>query len=188
MEAGQAAQSGSGTTWKAAAREEAGFAELVHTHQSMVYSLCWHFFRNRGLAEEIAQDVFLQLFRNLDSIESPQHLEAWLRRTASNRCIDHYRKRGRQGEVPLDGLAEPAAPARTADPMMIGMVRKLVASLPDVQRMVVVLRYQEDLDATEIAAALGMPIQTVWSHLRRAIAMLQEKAGRWTSSAPKEEN
>lgn len=188
MEAGQVAQPIGGTTWKAAAREEAGFAELVHTHQSMVYSLCWHFFRNRALAEEIAQDVFLQLFRSLDSIESPQHLEAWLRRTASNRCIDHYRKRGRQGEVALDGLVEPAAPARSTDPLMLSMLRKLVASLPDTQRMVVVLRYQEDLDATEIATTLGMPVQTVWSHLRRAIAMLQDKAGRRTSPAPKEEN
>lgn len=188
MEAGQVAQPNVGTTWKAAAREETGFAELVHTHQSMVYSLCWHFFRNRALAEEIAQDVFLQLFRSLDSIESPQHLEAWLRRTASNRCIDHYRKRGRQGEVPLEGLVEPASPVPTGDPLMIGMVRKLVASLPDAQRMVVVLRYQEDLDATEIATTLGMPVQTVWSHLRRAIAMLQEKAGRKANAAPKEGN
>ncbi len=188
MEAGRVAQPSVGTTWKAAAREEAGFAELVHTHQNMVYSLCWHFFRNRALAEEIAQDVFLQLFRSLDSIESPQHLEAWLRRTASNRCIDHYRKRGRQGEVPLDGLVEPAAPAKSGDPLMLGMLRKLVASLPDTQRMVVVLRYQEDLDAAEIATTLGMPVQTVWSHLRRAIAMLQEKAGRAGSPTRKEDN
>lgn len=186
MEAGQVALPIAGTTWKAAAREEAGFAELVRTHQSMVYSLCWHFFHNRAVAEEIAQDVFLQLFRSLDSIESPQHLEAWLRRTASNRCIDHYRKRGRQGEVPLEGILEPAAAVRTADPLMIGMLRKLVASLPEMQRMVVVLRYQEDLDATEIAETLGMPVQTVWSHLRRAIAMLQDKAGRRTAPAAKE--
>ena len=188
MVSGQVAQPIAGTTWKTAAKGEAGFAELVHTHQSMVYSLCWHFFRNRALAEEIAQDVFLQLFRSLDSIETPQHLEAWLRRTASNRCIDHYRKRGRQGEVPLDGLVEPAVPARQSDPLMIGMVRKLVASLPEVQRMVVVLRYQEDLDAAEIATTLGMPVQTVWSHLRRAIAMLQEKAGRRVGPSQKEEN
>ncbi len=186
MEAGQVAQPITATTWKAAAREEAGFAELVRAHQSMVYSLCWHFFRNRAVAEEIAQDVFLQLFRSLDSIESAQHLEAWLRRTASNRCIDQYRKRGRAGEVPLDGIMEPAA-ARTADPLMIGMVRKLVASLPEVQRMVVVLRYQEDLDAAEIATTLGMPVQTVWSHLRRAIALLQEKASRRGGNTPKEE-
>lgn len=188
MEAGQVAQPSIGTTWKAAAREEAGFAELVRTHQSMVYSLCWHFFRNRAVAEEIAQDVFLQLFRSLDSIESAQHLESWLRRTASNRCIDHYRKRGRQGEVPLDGLVEPAAPVRAADPLMLSMVRKLVASLPETQRMVVVLRYQEDLDAAEIATMLGMPVQTVWSHLRRAIAMLRDKAGRGSRPAAQEEN
>ena len=71
---------------------------------------------------------------------------------------------------------------------MLGMLRKLVASLPDTQRMVVVLRYQEDLDAAEIATTLGMPVQTVWSHLRRAIAMLQEKAGRAASPIRKEDS
>jgi RNA polymerase sigma-70 factor (ECF subfamily) len=175
------------TPWKQTAREEAGFAAIVHDHQHMVYSICWHFFRNRALAEEIGQDVFLQLFRNLDSIDSPAHLEAWLRRTASNRCIDHYRRKGTQAEIPMEGMAEPSAHQRAADPMLSERLRRLVASLPEAQRMVVILKYQEDLDADEIADTLKMPVRTVWSHLRRAIAVLREKAGRCLETRPGEE-
>ena len=178
MGAGQVAQPVAGTGWRSAARDEAGFAAIVRTHQSMVYSIAWHFFRNRALAEEISQDVFLQLYRNLDSIDSPEHMESWLRRSTSNRCIDCYRKKGRREELSFEGFAEPAAPAHGSDPMLSGMLQRLVASLPDPQRIVVILKYQEDLDPDEIAATLGMPVRTVWSHLRRAVALLQEKVAR----------
>jgi RNA polymerase sigma-70 factor (ECF subfamily) len=52
----------------------------------------------------------------------------------------------------------------------------MVATLPEKQRLVIILKYGEDMAPDEIAAALGMPVRTVWSHLRRAVAMLQEKA------------
>jgi RNA polymerase sigma-70 factor (ECF subfamily) len=165
-----------GVSWQAAVREEAGFAAMVRLHQSMVYSIAWHFFRNRALAEEVAQDVFLQLYRSLDSIDSESHLEPWLRRTTSNRCIDFWRKKGRKEEIPLDGLPEPVSQPGAPDPFRSERLRKMVASLPEKQRMVIILRYGEDLDADEIASALGMPVRTVWSHLRRAVALLREKA------------
>jgi RNA polymerase sigma-70 factor, ECF subfamily len=56
---------------------------------------------------------------------------------------------------------------------------RLVASLPEKQRMVVVLRFGEDMDAEEIGEALGMPVRTVWSHLQRGIALMREKASRY---------
>jgi RNA polymerase sigma-70 factor (ECF subfamily) len=57
-------------------------------------------------------------------------------------------------------------------------LRRLVASLPETPRMVMVLRYQEDLDPSEIAEVLEMPVATVKSHLQRALAMLREKLAR----------
>ncbi|WP_321477322.1 sigma-70 family RNA polymerase sigma factor [uncultured Paludibaculum sp.] len=167
-----------GHAWRSEAREDAGFAAIVRTHQRMVYSICWHFFRNRAIAEEIGQDVFLQLYRNLDSIDSPEHMESWLRQTATHRCIDNYRKKSNRQEISMEGLAEPASLPQVKDTMMSEHLQRLVASLPETQRAVVILRYQEDLDVHEIAATLQMPERTVWSHLRRAIGVLQEKAAR----------
>jgi RNA polymerase sigma-70 factor (ECF subfamily) len=62
--------------------------------------------------------------------------------------------------------------------MLSERLRRLVASLPEKPRAVMVLRYQEDLDPEEIAATLGMPVRTVKSHLQRSLVMLREKAGR----------
>ena len=73
--------------------EQDAFADLVRQHQRMVFSVVWNFFSDRALAEDVAQEVFLQLFQNLHAIESDSHLLFWLRRVAIRKCIDHHRWR-----------------------------------------------------------------------------------------------
>jgi RNA polymerase sigma-70 factor (ECF subfamily) len=154
------------------------FGELVRLHQSMVYSLAWRFLHDRGLAEEVAQEVFLSLHRNLRRIESPAHAVSWLRKVTAQRAIDEGRKRLRRPGVPLQLVAEPVAGGAARDVMLEETLRRLVASLPEAPRMVMVLRYQEDLDPSEIAETLSMPLATVKSHLQRALALLREKLER----------
>ncbi len=68
------------------------FADLVREHQGMVFSIAYHFLQDRSLAEDLAQEVFLELFQSIDRIQSPAHLTYWLRKVTSNRCIDQGRK------------------------------------------------------------------------------------------------
>lgn len=143
----------------------------------MVFSLAVHFLRDRPAAEEIAQDVFLKLHENLDTLQSPEHVTHWLRKVTSHRCIDYARRR-RWGQVNLDDLPELRADATHGDPILSGKLRELVASLPGPARMVVVLRYQEDLTPSEIADVLAMPVATVKSHLQRSLARLRERVTR----------
>jgi RNA polymerase sigma-70 factor (ECF subfamily) len=163
------------------------FAELVREHQSMVFSVAWHFLRDRAVAEEVAQEVFLSLHRNLASIQSPAHAVSWLRKVAVQRSIDEGRRRNRRPQVALQDVAEPVAygpgggamhdhPMR--DPMLGETLRRLIATLPEAPRSVMILRYQEDLEPAEIAATLNMPVGTVKSHLQRSLAMLREKLER----------
>lgn len=154
------------------------FAELVRQHQSMVFSLAWRFLRDRDLAEEVAQEVFLSLHRNLGAIQSPAHAAAWLRKVAAQRAIDEGRRRQRRPHVALEKVAEPASKECARDPMLDETLRRLVASLPETPRMVMLLRYQEDLDPSEIARILEMPLATVKSHLQRSLALLREKLAR----------
>lgn len=154
------------------------FEQLVRRHQSMVFSIAWHFLRDHALAEELAQDVFLQLHRHLTEFKSPEHAACWLRKVASHRAIDCSRRRKHQPQVGLDQAPEPSAAAAPGDPMLSERLRRLVASLPERARMVVILRYQEDLDPAEIAEVLSMPVRTVKSHLQRSLAMLREKLAR----------
>jgi RNA polymerase sigma-70 factor (ECF subfamily) len=154
------------------------FAALVREHQAMVFSIALHYLRDRPAAEELAQEVFLQLHRSLAGMKSAEHVGFWLRKVAAHRSIDYARRSRLRPQVSLADVPEPATPARQGDPMLSERLRRLVASLPEKPRMVMVLRFQEDLEPQEIADTLNMPVRTVKSHLQRSIAMLREKAGR----------
>jgi len=154
------------------------FEDLVRKHQSMVFSVACRYLRNRALAEEIAQDVFLQLYRKLPALESPEHVLHWLRWVTAHRLIDHSRQEKRRPQSPLEDAPEPATadPASmSSDPLLADMLRELVAALPENARVVMILRYQEDLDPMDIARALDMPVATVKSHLQRSLALLRDK-------------
>jgi RNA polymerase sigma-70 factor, ECF subfamily len=154
------------------------FTEALREHQSMVFSIAYHFLHDRPAAEELAQDVFLQLYKSLGSLETPEHVAHWLRRVTTNRCIDSCRRRRLMPRIGLDEVPEPSTPARPADPMLSGRLQRLVASLPENWRALVILRYQEDLENEEIAGMLDMPVGTVKSQLSRALDFLREKASR----------
>jgi len=149
------------------------FAQVVADNQSLVFSLAARFLRDREGAEELAQDVFLQLYRKLREIESPAHATGWLRRAICHRCIDEARKRRLRPRIGLDSVPEPAVKNRDPDLLLNERLRRMVDELPESARMVVLLRYQEDLDPTDIAGMLNMPISTVKSHLHRSLAVLR---------------
>jgi RNA polymerase sigma-70 factor, ECF subfamily len=154
------------------------FGELVREHQSMVFSVCWHFLHDRDLAEDVAQEVFLGLHRNLASIQSASHAAHWLRKVAVQRSIDAGRRRIRRPQVALADVSEPVAETPSRDPMLGETLRRLIATLPETPRMVMILRFQEDLDPAEIGQVLDMPVATVKSHLQRSLARLREKLAR----------
>ncbi|MDQ6699129.1 MAG: sigma-70 family RNA polymerase sigma factor [Acidobacteriota bacterium] len=150
----------------------------MRQHQSMVFSLAYRFLRNRAVAEELTQDVFLNLHQNIHRLESPSHVTFWLRRVTSNRCIDESRRRKLRPRFSLEEVPEPVALSRPGDPMLSARLQRLVASLPEKAKLVVLLRFQEDLDPSEIAAVLEMPVSTVKSHLHRSLAILKGKLER----------
>jgi RNA polymerase sigma-70 factor, ECF subfamily len=150
----------------------------VRANQSMVFSLAYHLLHDRAAAEEVAQEAFLALHRSLARIESPEHAVFWLRKVAVQRAIDEGRRRSRRPQVALDDQPPLAAVDHRGDPLLRDVLRRLVASLPEAPRSVMVLRYQEDLDPSEIARVLDMPVSTVKSHLQRSLALLREKLER----------
>lgn len=153
-------------------------------HQSMVFSMARRIVRDPSLAEEIAQDVFLQLHDTLPSLASENHVVHWLRRVTVHRAIDQARRKLRRPQdhatVSLDspGVAEPVAGSRNSDPWLAERLRAMVDALPVVPRTVVTLRYQEELMPEEIAAVLEMPVATVKSHLQRSLKVLRARAAR----------
>jgi len=159
---------------RASAGDSNAFAELVREHQGMVFSIAYHYLQDRSLAEDLAQEVFLELYQNLGRIQSTAHLTFWLRRVTANRCIDQGRKKLRRRELALEESPEPAADDPPSDPLLLQRFRQSLAVLPERQRMVVILRFQEGLGPAEIAEALEMPVNTVKSTLHRSLEELRK--------------
>jgi RNA polymerase sigma-70 factor (ECF subfamily) len=160
---------------QAKAGDEAAFAALIRRHQNMVFSVALHMLRSRPAAEDMAQEVFLELYRSLNRLESDAHVISWLRRVAGHRCIDEIRRRNHRQEYATDTLPDPGQAPETRDVFVAERLQELVGELPARARMVMVLRYQEEMEPTEIAEALDMPVNTVKSHLRRSILALRER-------------
>jgi RNA polymerase sigma-70 factor, ECF subfamily len=153
------------------------FEKLVDQHQSMVFSLALRMTGDRGLAEEIAQDVFVELDRNLGRIESADHTRFWLRRVTMNRSADAMRRRRVRGiDLWVEMEDVHGAPAEERSSPLGTRLEQLLATLPEPQRAALVLRYQEDLTPEEIAATLESPVATVKSHLQRGRKLLRAKA------------
>src|ERR1044071_393914 len=94
---------------RSALGDQLAFAQIVRQHQGMVYSLAYHFLRDRWLAEELAQEVFLNLHQNLSAIKSPAHLTFWLRKVTAHPAIAQTRRQKGRPQVSLEDVAEPVA-------------------------------------------------------------------------------
>ena len=153
------------------------FERLVDEHQSMVFSLAWRMTGDRGLAEEVAQDVFLELDRHMEKIESPEHALHWLRRVAMNRSADAIRRRRVRGvDLWVEIEEKHGAPTEERSSPLATRIESLLSTLPEPQRAALVLRYQEDLTPAEIAATMDAPVATVKSNLQRGLKLLRAKA------------
>ena len=160
---------------RARAGESSAFAALVRRYQRTVYSIALRMLNDRHRAEDLAQEVFLQLYRTLDSIDSDTHLAFWLRKVAMNRAIDRMRQESRYDREPLTEGTAIVDETAEDDPLLQRRMAELVAQLPPAARAVIVLRYQEDMDPTDIASTLDMSINTVKSHLKRSLTLLRAR-------------
>ncbi len=166
-----------------ALRDPEGFAAIVDRHQGMVFSLAYNFFGNRAVAEDIAQDAYLELFKNLHKIETDLHLGFWLRQTVTRKCIDWTRRQKHRRYQPLEDVPEPGHEPTLRDPILADELSRKVAGLPEKMQMVLILRFQEDLKLTEIAETMEIPVNTVKTTLRRALQRLRPRVAHLAEEA-----
>jgi RNA polymerase sigma-70 factor (ECF subfamily) len=129
------------------------------------------------LAEEVAQDVFLELDRHMERIESPEHAMFWLRRVTMSRSADALRRRKVRGvDLWVEIEEKHGAPAEERTSALGARLEYLLSTLPEAQRAALVLRYQEGMTPEEIAATVEAPVATVKSNLQRGLKLLRAKA------------
>jgi RNA polymerase sigma-70 factor (ECF subfamily) len=151
---------------------------LIETHQRMVFSLSLRITGEYATAEEVAQDVFLELHRSGERLVSADHIRFWLRRVTVHRATDALRSKALRPEAAAEEWMEDhhvdAPPGSIA---IESRIEGLLCALPEPLRIAIVLRYQEEMLPDEIALLLGQPVATVKSHLQRGLKLLRRKAG-----------
>ena len=162
---------------------DAGFAELVRHHERVVYSVALRLTAGSADAEDLAAEVFLRAYRALRDYDAERIRElrtrAWLltilRNTARNAARDAARRPGPPPAFDPPELANagPGVEQRVEDALMQREWARLLALLPEAQRMAVVLRHVEDLPTAEIAQILGCRAGTAKSHVSRGLTRLR---------------
>lgn len=155
----------------AARGDRDAFAELVRRRQPWLRSLMRRFSGNPELADDLAQRVFLKVWRKIRTLRQPERFGAWLKHIAVNEWIDHQRKHGaeRNQDIDTDTLAG------RADATVEGIdLDTALALLPDTVRLCIVLSYHERMTHPQIADVTGLKLGTVKSHIRRGSEKLRD--------------
>ncbi|MBU4267324.1 MAG: sigma-70 family RNA polymerase sigma factor [Acidobacteria bacterium] len=157
---------------QAAAGDQAAFAMLVRRHQIRVLNLAYRFSRDRQDAEDLAQEVFLKVWRHARSFKGQAAFSTWLYRLAVNTCLNYrQRKKSRPKSLPLtadlESRAEAAAEGLEARQRQ-DLLGRAMAALPARQKMALILAGFEGKSYEEIAAVMEVSVPAVESLLFRA--------------------
>jgi len=193
-----------GVVLEMAAGSEAALETLYDRYATAIFAAVYRLTSHRGTAEEVVQETFLTLWNRAETFDpGTGSLPSWLHAIARNRAIDRLRASGRRPT--LIGLASIAAPdedpsqalerlavrgsvvagsapsAGPEDAVEAASIREAlqaaVAAMPDDERTVILLAYQDDLSQSEIAERLGWPLGTVKTRTRRALLHLRVAIG-----------
>jgi RNA polymerase sigma-70 factor, ECF subfamily len=156
-------------------RGEARAMELLyHQYKRRVFGIIYRIV-GAGDAEEVAQEVFVRVFRALGSFRGESALSTWIYRLSVNAALSYVAKRSRRQEVGEDALSNvPAEPAPQTDPGLRSRIEDALAQLPAGYRAILVLHDVEGLSHEECAAILDCRVGTCKSQLHKARARMRE--------------
>ncbi len=175
-------------------RDERAFRELIDEHRDRVFNITYRMLGNRAEAEDVAQEVFITVFKQIENFRGDSKFSTWLYRVTVNHCKNRIKYLARRHDRDRDELDETSqqqngavngTPVRIKNPdtalesaQMEKLLQEAIASLDDEQRAVVILRDVEDLSIEEICEITGLPDGTVKSRLHRARLVLRKKMQR----------
>ncbi|MCY3592719.1 MAG: sigma-70 family RNA polymerase sigma factor [Acidobacteria bacterium] len=167
---------------------ELAFRTLVERYQRPVFSLVLRMVRDRGIAEDVTQEVFVKAWMALSRYDPRRRFASWLFKIASNAAIDQLRRKKlpttpiETSEPDQSSILDRIEDERSESPDTLVKRRELssaleaaVAALRPEYRIVVLLRFREELPYRDIAEATGMPLGTVKTNLRRARREIEER-------------
>lgn len=168
--------------------DQRAFAEIVELYKDKIYHLAYRMLSNRYEAEDIVQETFLRVYRNLDRYDQNQKFSTWIYRIATNLCIDRLRKKKptysldaeMNDQEGMDGYSMIPSDNRTPESEALlsetqQIIYQAIDSLPAKYKSVMILRYLQDLSLQEISDVLGMPVTTIKTRVHRGREFLRKK-------------
>jgi RNA polymerase sigma-70 factor (ECF subfamily) len=168
--------------------DQTAFEQLVRRHQRYVFNVAYRVLNDYAEAEDVTQEAFVRAWRGLTSFRGQARFTTWLYRIVHNLCLNRLPRLRREllQIESLEELLDDSAPA----PLDLYETRERVALLhteltrmPEKYRLVLTLRYLQNLSYDEIADTLNLPMGTVKTHIHRARQMLVERARQWETRA-----
>jgi RNA polymerase sigma-70 factor (ECF subfamily) len=162
-----------------AGREQEAFERLVPAYRRRVFGLAFSILRDRAAAEDLAQEVFVKLWQALPRYDGRAKLSTWIYAITRNASVSALRARRRSLSMSehavreeVEGIAAAAAPAAEDREL-----RRAIEALPEKQRQAITLYYLDERPVEEVAEMMGLPANTVKTHLHRARAGLAAALG-----------
>jgi RNA polymerase sigma-70 factor (ECF subfamily) len=161
-------------------RRRDAFEAVVKQHQRSIYYLALRLIRDEQAAADVAQTTFLRAYHAYSRFRGDANVKTWLYRITVNLCRNYRRDQGRHRTEPLanhdpPGTSDPFG--ELADNEEQARLRRAMATLPERQRMTVMLKIHEGLKYREIAKVLGCSVGTVKAHFHHALTNLKRTLG-----------
>lgn len=159
--------------------DEDAFAELLTRYKNLVYSVILRMVNDMEDANDLAQEVFIKVYKNLDKYQLEYKFSTWLIRITTNHVID-YRRKKKQDTISMDDMVYEPADDNTPEKEYISREEKqslaeVIGDLPDIYKIPIVLYHQQGLRYQEIADIIGEPLSKVKNRIFRGRKMLKEK-------------
>ena len=176
------------------AGDQAAWDQIVRTHWRKVFNLAYKFVGRHDEAEDLAQDIFLKIFKALHTFDRRANFQTWIISISRNFCIDHYRSVRKEREtmardvdpstlMPVSRERGPLSQLEQQD--LKHLIRVALAELPVALREAVVMRDLKEYSYQEIATTLGLPEGTVKSRINRGRLELARQLRRLQSQGPR---
>jgi RNA polymerase sigma-70 factor (ECF subfamily) len=156
--------------------DERAWELIVRQHWRKVFNVAYKFVGKHDEAEDLTQEIFLKIFKSLDTFDRRANFQTWLVSVSRNLCIDHYRSVRKEREIIDRGIDanDLSPPSLDGGPLAaleqrdrVELLRVALAQLPKTLRMAVVMRDLQEFSYQEIADRLGLPEGTVKSRINR---------------------
>lgn len=164
------------------AGDKQAYAHIINKYKNQLYATILRMTKNPQDAQDLVQDAFIKVYRSLDKYDANGSFSGWLYRVAINNCMDEFRKKRysmTQIEIDEERVVEPNHPELVfLKKEKSRQLERLIATLPEDERLIILLRYVNEISYEEIGEVMDVPLSTVRNKLHRAKKKMRETVKR----------